>query len=104
MLRKLIITVMAVQVIIRTANILLTYACTIIIILWTVLKTFFPTSHGKSPCDGIGRTLTWLTTRASLQRPFLNQILIARQVFEFCQKDVCSINVLFVSQRDIEDA
>ena len=31
---------------------------------------FFTTSHGKSPCDGIGGTLKWVT-RASSQRPSL---------------------------------
>ena len=30
--------------------------------------TFFATSHGKSPCDGIGGTVKRLTARASLQR------------------------------------
>jgi len=29
---------------------------------------FFPTSHGKGPCDGIGGTLKRLAARASLQR------------------------------------
>ena len=32
--------------------------------------SFFATSHGKSPCDGIGGTLKRLVSRASLQRPF----------------------------------
>ena len=30
---------------------------------------FFATSHGKSPCDGIGGTVKRVTARASLQRP-----------------------------------
>ncbi|KMQ84659.1 hypothetical protein RF55_17363 [Lasius niger] len=29
---------------------------------------FFPTSHGKGPCDGLGGTLKRLAARASLQR------------------------------------
>ena len=32
----------------------------------------FATSHGKSPCDGIGGTVKRLETRASLQRPISN--------------------------------
>ena len=35
---------------------------------------FFATSHGKSPCDGIGGTVKRLVTRASLQQPISNQI------------------------------
>ena len=31
--------------------------------------TFYATSHGKSPCDGIGGTLKRLAMKASLQRP-----------------------------------
>ena len=38
---------------------------------------FFATSHGKSLCDGIGGTVKWLVTRASLQWPICNQILTA---------------------------
>ena len=30
----------------------------------------FATSHGKSPCDGIGSTVKRLTARANLQRPY----------------------------------
>ena len=30
---------------------------------------FFATSHGKSPCDGIGGTARRVTARTSLQRP-----------------------------------
>ena len=41
---------------------------------------FFATSHGKSPCDGIGGTVKRLTTRASLQRPISNQILTAAKL------------------------
>ena len=36
---------------------------------------FFATSHGKSPCDGIGGTVKRLATKTSLQRPIDNQIL-----------------------------
>ena len=35
---------------------------------------FFATSHGKSACDGIGGTIKRLTARASLQRPYSEQI------------------------------
>ena len=35
---------------------------------------FFATSHGKSPCDGIGGTVKRVTARASLQRTKENHI------------------------------
>ena len=31
--------------------------------------SFFATSHGKSPCDGVGGTVKRQMLRASLQRP-----------------------------------
>jgi hypothetical protein len=36
--------------------------------------SFFATSHGKSPWDGLGGTLKCLTARASLQRTLSNQL------------------------------
>ena len=43
---------------------------------------FFATSHGKNACDGIGGTLKRSATKASLQRPYNNQILTARDFFD----------------------
>ena len=43
---------------------------------------FFATSHGKSPCDGIGGTVKWLVTRAGLQEPISNQILTADKMLD----------------------
>ena len=54
--------------------------------------TFFATSHGKSPCDGVGRTVKRLVSRASLQRPINNQILTAESFFEFCQENISGIS------------
>ena len=42
---------------------------------------FFATSHGKSPCDGLGGTTKRLVTRASLQAPDRDQILTPSQIF-----------------------
>ena len=41
--------------------------------------------------------------KGKFTKTFSNQILTARQVFEFCQREVCGINVFFVSQKDIKD-
>ena len=64
--------------------------------------SFFATSHGKSPCDGIGGTIKRLVTRASLQRPQEGQILTARQVHEFCVKEIKGVASIFVCKEEIE--
>ena len=61
--------------------------------------SFFATSHGKSPCDGLGGTIKRLTARASLQRPIKNQILTAMEVLEYCQKEVQGIISIYIYQR-----
>ena len=57
---------------------------------------FFATSHGKSPCDGIGGTVKQLVTKASLQRPISNQILTVDKMFEFCVEEIKGIDFLFL--------
>ena len=46
---------------------------------------FFATSHGKGPCDGVGGTIKRLAARASLQRPYHEQIMTPRQLYEFAE-------------------
>ena len=53
---------------------------------------FFGTSHGKSPCDGIGGTTKQLAARASLQRLYENQILTFKDLFNFCIDIINGIN------------
>ncbi len=65
--------------------------------------SFFATSHGKSPCDGIGGTVKRLTARASLQRVSRNFILSAQEVHEFCKSNVPGIVSLFVNQEKLND-
>ena len=57
---------------------------------------FFTTSHGKSPCAGIGGTVKQLVTRASIQQPISNQILTADKMCEFCVKEIKGIDFLFL--------
>ena len=45
---------------------------------------FFATSHGKSPCDGIGGTVKRVTARTSLQRARFNHILTPGDINNFC--------------------
>ena len=60
------------------------------------------TSHGKSPCDGIGGTVKRLVARASLQRPYDKQLLPAQEVFTFCKEEIKGIEFIFISQADME--
>ena len=48
--------------------------------------TFFATSHGKSPCDGIGGNIKCTVTKASLQRPCNDQILTQHNYLSFARK------------------
>ena len=52
---------------------------------------FFATSHGKSPCDGIGGTVKRTTAKASLQRASNNQILDVNSMYDFCVEQIDSI-------------
>ena len=70
--------------IIKTARIFSTYAITKQILVLAVHGLFFATSHGKSPCDGIGGTAKHLTACKSLQHPIQDQILTTKDMFEFC--------------------
>ena len=65
--------------------------------------TFFATSHGKSPCDGIEVTVNRLTARASLQRPYSEQILTASQMLLFCQKNIANVRFLYFSKEEMVD-
>lgn len=56
---------------------------------------FFATSHGKSPCDGIGGLVKRETYKESLRRPYENQILNATHVFIFCQSSKLSESITF---------
>ena len=62
--------------------------------------SFFATSHGKSPCDGIGGTVKRQITRASLQRPSCDQIVSFEAVKEFCQR-ISGITFFCISKDDM---
>jgi hypothetical protein len=63
---------------------------------------FFATSHGKSPCDGIGGTIKRLVARASLQATTGNYILNAKQLFSWAKANISGIEMFFVSTEEIE--
>jgi hypothetical protein len=64
---------------------------------------FFATSHGKSPCDGIGGTVKRLVARASLQATVDNHILTAIQMFNWASEHIDGVKFLFVSADDVTD-
>ena len=62
---------------------------------------FFATSHGKSACDGIGGTVKRLVTKASLQRPYNDQILTSEAIMDFCTEKIPGIKFFNVSPDDV---
>ena len=63
---------------------------------------FSATSHGKSACDGLGGTVKRLAARASLQRPFDEQIMTPRQLFEWASSNIPSITFEYCSSEEYE--
>ena len=58
-------------------------------ILWNSSRVaFFATSHGKGPCDGVGGTVKRLAARASLQRPYANQLQTPLQLFTWAKESI----------------
>ena len=59
---------------------------------------FFATSHGKSPCDGIGGTVKREAARASLQATTTNQILTPNDLYMWSQSHIPGINFMWISK------
>ena len=64
--------------------------------------TFFATSHGKSPCDGIGGTLKRLTSDESLRRDPDDAIITANMMAEHCRKTFPTISICVISAEDLK--
>ena len=64
---------------------------------------FFATSHGKSPCDGIGGTIKREAAKASLRAAITNQILTPQDLFTWVQKNIRGVNILYLSSDDINN-
>ena len=62
---------------------------------------FFATSHGKSPCDGIGGAVKRHAAKRSLQRPLNNQILDYRAVLGVCEEEMKSIVFFGIGKEDM---
>ena len=61
---------------------------------------FFATSHGKSPCDGIGGIEKRLVARTSLQN---NEILSVEEMFKWCKDNIKGINYVNVTRSGVTD-
>ena len=61
---------------------------------------FFATSHGKSPCDGIGGSVKRHAAKRSLQRPLNDQILDYKAMLEVC-KEMSAIKFFDISQEEM---
>ena len=59
---------------------------------------FFATSHGKSPCDGIGGTVKRYVAKRSLQRPLCDQIITYEAMLELCIKEIKGIKFYGISK------
>lgn len=57
---------------------------------------FFATSHGKGPSDGVGGTVKRLARKASLQRPYEQQILTPFSLYQFAKENITGIQCQFV--------
>ena len=63
---------------------------------------FSATSHGKGACDGVGGTVKRLATKASLQKPFDEQIMTPLQLFEWASANITGTIFRFCSCSDYE--
>ena len=63
---------------------------------------FSATSHGKGACDGLGGTVKRLTARASLQRPYNDQIMTLRQLFDWACTSVPAVQFGYCSTEEYE--
>lgn len=63
---------------------------------------FFATSHGKSPCDGIGGTVKRAAARASLQATTDNYIMTPADLFSWAERNIKNIQFIWVDKGDVE--
>ena len=63
---------------------------------------FFATSHGKSPCDGVGGTVKRIVKQASLQRSSSDAILSVTAFYEYCSKNISGIKFCHISTSALE--
>ena len=63
---------------------------------------FFATSHGKSPCDGIGGTVKRLARSASLQATVSGHIVTPNQLFDWANAHIPGVQFFYVESNAVE--
>ena len=63
---------------------------------------FSATSHGKGACDGLGGTVKRLAARTSLQRPYSDQLMTPRQLFDWACSNIPTAYFGYCSNEDYE--
>lgn len=61
---------------------------------------FFATSHGKGPCDAIGGAFKRNATKASLQRPYENQITTAKELYDWAIESESNITFRLCTDKE----
>ena len=64
---------------------------------------FFATSHGKSPCDGIGGSVKHHAAKRILQRPMNNQILHYQAMLNLCEEEMSKIKFFGISKETMDE-
>ena len=62
----------------------------------------FATSHGKSPCDGLGEAVKRKLTNVSLERPLQDQIVTPQKCYTEAQALTPSVMFLFIPRLGVE--
>ena len=62
--------------------------------------TFFATSHGKGPCDGVGGNVKRQAVKASLQHVYSDQITTPHERFTFCHTQLQGITFKFTTTKE----
>ena len=56
--------------------------------------------HGKGACDGLGGTVKRLVARASLQRPYSEQIMTLRQLFDWASASTPAVHFDYYTKEE----
>ena len=63
---------------------------------------FFATLHGKGACDGVGGRIKRLAAKASLQRPYDQQIMTPRQLYDWASESIRTTFFGYCSSEEYE--
>lgn len=58
--------------------------------------------HGKNACDGIGGTVKQLATQTSLRYVYTDQIMIARQPYDWSKFNIKPVNFIHLQTKNVK--